>query len=619
MNVHGEDKVFESAVDVWKEISLSAHFEDVGYDRALFDEIKSSLLIDERADFSKELENISVEELLNALFKSIEPFSEMLKDLLEVFSKAGAKYSDKNLKIAVDFGKLNVDLENFKVDVETITQLVKKSVKTYFIANPWSLRELFCFRKNGYCAWDSAEIDDRAIREWVDAYCKDILPPSFPSAPRFREEVDCRVKLVWDYLYKIYKLVKSVYREEAGIRHSVRDQIKNLSALSDTESANAGVFLNETDLYLGTMMVAITKFVEHLQTLDGQECEELIEKFKGRFDDVFQGYQSAILEETVENIKQLNSFLNLPYWEHRYEIYSAWVFTLIVKAFGDSNLNYALVNGNTLSFSFGGSHLATYDQELPLEIWAECRSEAIEKTMGKGRIGGIQPDYTIAYNDVKISGNAVAVVECKQYKKSNAGNFSAIIDYAKNRPNAKIFLVDYGKVGGSVNKKVIGAGIDASRFATFGNVRPGNADSFVKELKSYLFETLVFTLKWGSIPADLDLMLEIISPKEGSRCLINYMNMGSGDASPYAVLNTDCRKGYGPEIITVFRVDRGKKYFAKIKKYSSEKNISGEITLTVEYKDFKKEYTKNELFDIWNVCTVQNGQLETIDTIEKYN
>lgn len=627
MNDKEQNKAINSAVDLWAEISKSAAFHDTDYDSALFEDIKSYLGIDKKADFLKELKHISVEELLNALFTSIEPFCEMLKDLLEVFSKAGAKYSDKNLKIAVDFGKLKIDLENFKLDVETISKLIRKSVKTYFVDDPWRLRELFQFDKNSYCVWNYAETENSEIHDWVVSYTNNKLPPYFPHVPKFSEEVDGRIREIWDYLYRIYKMVKSVYKEEVGVRESIWERVKYLRQLSDNEPncevkktllSKASVYQNESDYYICTMMVAITKFVEHLQTLDKHDCDMLIENFKVKFDGVFRNFKSEMHEEIVEKIKQINSFLNLPYWKHRYEVYSAWVFTLIVKAFGYSNLKYELVNGDTLSFSFGGSHLATYNQDKPLEIWAECRSVAIAAVKGCGRVSGIQPDYTIAYKDAKTPCNAVAVVECKQYKKSSTGNFSkAIIDYANNRPNAKIFLVNYGAVGDAVDKKVTGEGIDESRYATFGGVRPQNSDSFVNALKSHLFEPLTVTLSWGECPSDLDLILDIASQNAADSHEISYRNMGSETSFPYAVLNHDCTNGCGPEIITVFRVESGKKYSVKVDNFSGEDEVSGGITLKVECNAFKKEYSKNEIFKLWNVCTVENGKFVLIDTIEK--
>lgn len=621
MNDKKKDMTIYTADQLWAELSESAAFEDVDYDSALLDDIKSYLNIDKSKDLLEELKDVAVEELLNALFTSIEPFSEMLKDLLEVFSKAGAKYGDKNLKIEVDFGKLEIDLEKFKVDVETISEQIHKAVKTYFLNNPWELRKLFQFDENMYSTWDVKSIENEEIREWVTLYLNGVLPDYFPKQPKINDEVDCRVGVVWNYLKRIYKTVKSVYKEEKGIRESVWGAAKDLRQQSEGDLSNyskeilsskAQILQNETDYYTCTIMVAISKFIEHLHGLSKGECNLLLVEFKARYAEILDNNNSEIHYETFEKIKQIKSFLNLPYWKHRYEIYSAWVFTLIAKAFGYANLQFKLKNDDTLSFAFGGSHLATYNQGEPLEIWAECYSVAIAKIEEgkKGRKNGIQPDYTIAFADAKVPDNSIAVVECKQYKKSNTYNFSeAIIDYANNRPNAKIFLVNYGAVGNSVNQNVINKGIDEARFATFGNVRPQNSESFVAALKSYLFEPLKITLTWGECPFDLDLMLDVIDLNTGSVQHINYENKGNIDSSPYAVLNYDYMNGFGPEIIMVNRIEKDKEYSIKVHKFSREDEIDREVALTLECKAFHKVYIKNNIFDLWNVCTVKNGQI----------
>jgi len=60
------------------------------------------------------------------------------------------------------------------------------------------------------------------------------------------------------------------------------------------------------------------------------------------------------------------------------------------------------------------------------------------------------------------------------------------------------------------------------------------------------------TAVWGATPPDLDAYLSGPTASGGT-FEISYGNKGSLSASPYALLNTDDRDGYGPEIITVSR------------------------------------------------------------------
>ena len=170
------------------------------------------------------------------------------------------------------------------------------------------------------------------------------------------------------------------------------------------------------------------------------------------------------------------------------------------------------------------------------------------------------------------------------------------------------------KFGDVVDKKIEQAGIDKSRFALFGVVRPQTTEDFVKALKSYLFEPLAFNLKWGKSPRDLDLILEV-SGEAFNRHTISYNNMGNRFSEPYAFLDTDCMQGYGPEVITVLQVDGNKKYTVKVNKYSPENEVDGEISLIVECAAFKKEYKCDKVFKTWQVCAVHGGKIETMDII----
>lgn len=131
-------------------------------------------------------------------------------------------------------------------------------------------------------------------------------------------------------------------------------------------------------------------------------------------------------------------------------------------------------------------------------------------------------------------------------------------------------------------------------------------DSFVSALKSYLFEPMIITLKWGKCPADLDLMLSITDWKDTK---ISYKNMGQSNEPPYAVLDRDCIDGIGPEIITVFKVESGKSYGISVDKFSDEEEISSDVTLQIECKAFRKVFTKKEVFERWDVCTVKDGKI----------
>lgn len=186
-------------------------------------------------------------------------------------------------------------------------------------------------------------------------------------------------------------------------------------------------------------------------------------------DNALKRYGGGADVSITASLEQLESLLELPYWERRYELYSAWVLTQIDGALKGTGTRYSVREG-VLSFSFKGVCLAECGLLSPSPlVYAELRSN-LDNPIGRGRKHGIQPDYTIAVRPVLDPDSALAVVECKQYKRPNRKAFeAAMVDYANGRPQAFVSLVDYGKASrmSSVPAHV------RSRTAMYGLMRPG--------------------------------------------------------------------------------------------------------------------------------------------------
>ena len=152
-----------------------------------------------------------------------------------------------------------------------------------------------------------------------------------------------------------------------------------------------------------------------------------------------------------EQYNAICEILDMPFWKYRYEMYSAWVFTCIAKAFSDLGIRYNIQDG-VLQFKSSGVMLATISlPDMEFEIWAEKRHPA-NNLLGEGRVSGIQPDYTI-YSKTKEKTEVCIVIECKQYKKSNKKNFaSAVSDYATALPSAMVLLTNYGRISKNFSK-----------------------------------------------------------------------------------------------------------------------------------------------------------------------
>lgn len=89
-----------------------------------------------------------------------------------------------------------------------------------------------------------------------------------------------------------------------------------------------------------------------------------------------------------------------------------------------------------------------------IHICSELRSP-LDNPLGKGRKGHIRPDYLLSFEPITDPSQTVVVIKCKQYRKAKTKNFvDALIDYARGRPNAKVILVNYGAIPGTILGRV---------------------------------------------------------------------------------------------------------------------------------------------------------------------
>lgn len=325
------------------------------------------------------------------------------------------------------------------------------------------------------------------------------------------------------------------------------------------------------------------------------EAEALTRQLQEVFDSV------PIHQQEVEaSVRVLDDFLKLPIWKQRHELYAAWIATQIHDALRKWSPRVHVYESELL-FSFSGSHLATFDAFAPrLHLYSELRS-AHDNPIGKGRTGGIQPDYRLLPDPISRPEGTVLVVEVKQYLSPSYRSFGeALTDYATGCPRAYVVLVNYGRLTDTVTQYV--AEPVRERTAAVGFVRPGKPglQTFHEKIRSVVtekcapdldrelvgeIETLSgteslsvldrihsVTLTWGEKPTDLDLHL-LIGTGEGVK-EVNYRHMGEDSRMPHAWLDKDVRTGFGPECIRVVRGISGTYLFA-VHCYSSGAGLAG--------------------------------------------
>lgn len=627
-NFIDSNKCISSALELWNVFEKTAKFKDHEYDKNLLQKIKEKLNLQASDSITLYLKNnfVSVEKLLEVIMNTLEPFSLMMNDLLKMFEKAGAKKGNNNIHISFNFDRnnnFNFNLNNFKESV-CIVNKISKWIDVIKIDDPWKIIDVLGAE---YKLINIHANFNNDIDKWIFEYeNKGILPDFIPDAPKTNiESIDKKIKIIWNVYEFLIENFKISYEKNKGIRNYYDECINH---------DGSQLWCAESDFWTCYLIKVLELRVEEITTTTGKRKEIKVEKFEKDLDKCISLViiNKKKIEVQVENIIEM---LNLPYWKKRYEMYSVWTSTQIIEALEDYDIEFNVIN-NVLSFSFGGSHIATCKKlNPPLKIWAELRTR-YDKPIGQRRKSHIQPDYTLAIDDINHLESSVVVIECKQYKKYNLKNFTdAVIDYANGRPSADIILNNYTMLPEKINDYITDNSIK-KRISFFGNVLPSTPDT--KAFKKSIRESVVnyyetswpnknkflfsinclqlpcrIKLKWGQTSKDLDLYISI-----GKSSLINYQNKGSEDNEPYAFLNCDSMCGNGEEIITINKfIDST--YDVYVHNYSGENTVTGVIEISISdgniYKQICRKNSIDKLF-MWHAFRISKNGIEIIDKLE---
>ncbi len=599
---------------IWRAITNAGGL-DLRYHSDMDEDIVQSLLRALGATPSTKVSNalrnpdLAVEEFIGALLEALNPFSKMLSDLLSMFERAGARRTDHSLRIDFDFGnapKLSFDLRQFRDWIEAVRRVRELvSVRHWSLEGLWTLSSLLQTHDNQILRTDAEpwELEYREMRRW----------PDFPLPTPVSGDA-----ALDDALRKCFKVWSTVVRESTKFGHrrdELRERARAEVAAQEVESAWPANFLYglDSDHWAGSVAANMHRLALKTRFMPEPERRAFADEHARRIEDFFsQVPASTVEEESIGRV--LIEFLNLPIWQRRHELYSAWVMTLIADALSGHDLRFHVEEG-LLSFSFGGSHLATAEALQPhLHVWAELRSPLDEPSLLSGR-RNIQPDYTLVADPVTSSKSAVAVVECKQYRRFSKRNFShAVIDYANGRSNAAIILAAYGPVRddflAALTPQV------SRRITLIGHLRPndeGGRERFQLSLRAALAGRYAATpadlpmpppipiarhgvaalksvrLSWRAKPQDLDLHLNVWHA--GRWANIDYHSHGSTSGFPWGMLDRDVTSGYGPETITISKV-LAATYRCYVHNYSGDvplANCGAEVV--VSYRDSELHIT----------------------------
>ncbi len=586
-------ELLQSASDVWKFLKKQGGLDTNLYDDDLEEELRIRLAIPSQSSFEDILENTSTEDFIVAFFQTVQPYAEMMTDLLCMFEKAGAKQTNKNIAISFDFRQdipeLEFDLSNFRKWIESW-----KKVSGIYLANKWDKNNIW--RLNAVLRENNENIQNQNLQIWLSQYLEQKVWPDIPLPTPCSDNLELNKTLakVWRVWNEVV-IESSKYGKERAIlkkkglgrRDNLSESDQQITQEEQDRWSTELLAYIDSDNWSASLAKGAYLKIERISRLEHQSQLNEATRLREELENVFSQIPKVEVErETL--VQHLQDFLQLPLWKYRYELYSIWIATQILDSLENHPIRIHQADG-TLKFSFSGTHFATVDDFEPrLHIWTELRSP-LKNPIGKGRLRSIQPDYSLVIDPITSPESSLLVVECKQYSKASAKNFSsALSDYARGRPNAHVIIVNYGSANQNILDKV---DLEVrNRTHLIGMMRPNSIASqteFKKLIKGALpqsatsskdqsvFNSLIkggrATLTWGDTPQDLDLHLRVEAITDTYS--ICYSNKGSIITKPWATLHEDIRSGNGFEIIKIAKWVKGKYYFA-VHNYSGDASLS---------------------------------------------
>lgn len=551
----------ENTKDLWAAIKSMGNFSDSSYDKNIERDMKSELGLRK----NESLQKLQPEMVFNAFFRVISPLSAMYEDILCLFEDCGANKTSENVEIEFQSSKtssVRFNIKHFieaKSKFEDVKTCIKKiSVNERKIQKIWSLRP-----EESYCKKE--EIRNALFRKWEDEYWD--KPGQWPEVSLNFEKAakDLPISGLLLKSFECWQALYDFYRSTDRINW--RDHIGQYS------KQQRALLICETDHCLFSVLFSLYYYAERYLDFSKEKKEEVKDKLTG-FLEIFH-----IEDQYVEkNMQVWREFLSLPVWKKRHEVYSIWIFTQIAAAFPKECVTFRIKDGK-LIFPFLGACLATVKlDDTEFDIWTELRTQTIVAPVGKGRKKGIQPDYSIVCGDEKNIQDTVVVVECKQYKRANIKNFSeAIMDYAFNRPKAKVLLADYGEIN---LERITAAikGIPGERYEVFSRCRPQNesAVSFLGTIRGSLCRYADFFKVDPNFSMELVLVWNGTLETQDYDLHMNFINDGTLRRVSYQAQNIDgveysgdTRKSPGEERIHIKKWNQGV-YDVWVNNYSEE-------------------------------------------------
>lgn len=431
------------AKSAWSWLVKKGGIEPEGRDSSLVEVLKNRLN-PESVNLDDALTNTTVTGFVNAFFGVITPFVGMMRDLLEYFEEAGASEGPVNwvLVLGEEDEELEVNLDAFRQWIKTTehTKSGSRTVPILTYSELWELRKHFYHTRpedpNQKPEWDFRQPEpprkDSELTKWLAAYKRGVYLDLPGAVNRSLSDLG-PVGDVAALLTEIYSAIRTI----AGGAEELRRKWRAADGGGDFWSA-AGLAQFESDFWIRGRVLDIAAYEQATASQQSLVREGLAHQF--------QGLPRRRMRYDID-MSDLEEILSLPAWQRRYELYSAWILTLLLKGLAGHQIQLHHDKGR-LAFAFRETLMASVVSAVPpLEIYSE-RRVALLNPVGHGRSAGAQPDYSLWTTE---NPSCPLAVECKHYKRSSTRNFSdALNDYAAALTSAQIILTNYGPVSDTV-------------------------------------------------------------------------------------------------------------------------------------------------------------------------
>lgn len=428
-----------TAQECWDRFVSDGVIRPQDYDADVVGELSSALGLAPGADLRSGLLDVSAQVFIQQLFRVVEPVVGMTSDLLRLYAAVQARQADRdNLRLRFDFDAtteaLDLDLTAFREWEERARRL--SAVQWNRL---WDQR----------AAWALVSLADEGLRQARDERVERIRFPrdewpslGSPAPESGLGDLDRCLSRAWR--------VREDFLTEVVARWPVRADYWEGSWGPDREVEDVRIMVSDFwDHAVGQALSALAARGAEAARSDDPGLASAVSHLTAAIHDLIDTLPTAARQVELQ-VSELVSFLSMPMWGKRHELYAAWVCTQIVEGIGADRLAFSVKSG-VLSFSFRGVELATLDTvDGQYALWAELRSPHANP-VGSGRKAAIQPDYRLARAPVTDPGSSILAVEAKQYRRSIRRNpAEALADYTSGLPAATVLLAAYGPVSAHV-------------------------------------------------------------------------------------------------------------------------------------------------------------------------